>query len=127
MLPARAHGPHTCRQEAWAVWHRVIRDYRKVPVHEMIFCGMALGYAGETAAVSAARAFRPERFTASSTPGSLNTVSHARVLCEWKTLIKPYPLLNSVKPSIPTRSRAFSSWIKAHSASLSHWRSASSW
>jgi nitroreductase len=52
MLLAREHGLHTCPQEAWAVWHRVIREYLNVPENEMIFCGMGLGYADETAAVN---------------------------------------------------------------------------
>jgi nitroreductase len=52
MLLAREHGLHTCPQEAWAVWHRVIRDYLSVPDNEMIFCGMGLGYGDESAAVN---------------------------------------------------------------------------
>jgi nitroreductase len=53
MLLAREHGLHTCPQEAWAVWHRVIREYLEVPQNEMIFCGMAIGRADETAPVNA--------------------------------------------------------------------------
>ena len=53
MLLAREHGLHTCPQEAWAVWHRVIREYLSVPENEMIFCGMAIGYADDTAPVNA--------------------------------------------------------------------------
>ncbi len=53
MLLAREQGLHTCPQEAWAVWHRVIREYLNVPQEEMIFCGMGLGYADETAPVNA--------------------------------------------------------------------------
>ena len=52
MLLAREHGLHTCPQEAWAVWHRVIREYLDVPANEMIFCGMGIGYADEAAAVN---------------------------------------------------------------------------
>ena len=52
MLLAREHGLHTCAQEAWAPFHEVIRDYLKVPQEEMIFCGMALGYADETAPIN---------------------------------------------------------------------------
>jgi nitroreductase len=48
MLLAREYGLHTCPQEAWAVWHSVIREYLSVPENEMIFCGMAIGYADET-------------------------------------------------------------------------------
>lgn len=47
MLLAREYGLHTCPQEAWAVWHRIIREYLAVPEEEMIFCGVALGYADE--------------------------------------------------------------------------------
>jgi nitroreductase len=47
MLLAREHGLHTCPQEAWAVWHSVIREYLDVPANEMIFCGMAIGHADE--------------------------------------------------------------------------------
>jgi nitroreductase len=52
MLLAREHGLHTCPQEAWAVWHRFIREYLHVPDKEMIFCGMALGHADESAPVN---------------------------------------------------------------------------
>ncbi len=53
MLLAREHGLHATPQEAWAVWHRVIRAYVKVPENEMIFCGMAVGHADETHPVNA--------------------------------------------------------------------------
>lgn len=53
MLLAREEGLHTCPQEAWAVWHRVIREYLSVPENEMVFCGMSLGHADETAPVNA--------------------------------------------------------------------------
>ena len=52
MLLAREHGLHTCAQEAWAPFHEVIRDYLKVPQEEIIFCGMALGYADESAPIN---------------------------------------------------------------------------
>jgi len=52
MLLAREHGLHTCPQEAWAVWHSVIREYLSVPADQMIFCGMALGHADESAPVN---------------------------------------------------------------------------
>jgi nitroreductase len=47
VLLAREHGLHTCPQEAWAVWHRIIREYLNVPENEMVFCGVAIGYADE--------------------------------------------------------------------------------
>jgi nitroreductase len=52
MLLAREHGLHTCPQEAWALFHRTIREYLSVPENEMIFCGMAIGYADEAAPVN---------------------------------------------------------------------------
>lgn len=48
MLAAREAGLHTCPQEAWAPFHAIIRDYLSVPDNEMVFCGMAVGYADET-------------------------------------------------------------------------------
>jgi nitroreductase len=53
MLLAREHGLHTCPQEAWAVWHRIIRDYLSVPENEMVFCGMGIGYADDEHPVNA--------------------------------------------------------------------------
>jgi nitroreductase len=47
MLLAREYGLHTCAQEAWAPFHEVIRAYLNVPQEEIIFAGMALGYADE--------------------------------------------------------------------------------
>ena len=52
MLLAREHGLHTCPQEAWAMFHPQIREYLNVPENEMIFCGMAVGHADETAPVN---------------------------------------------------------------------------
>jgi nitroreductase len=52
MLLAREHGLHTCAQEAWAPFHEVIRDYLKVPQEEIIFCGMAVGFAEESAPIN---------------------------------------------------------------------------
>jgi nitroreductase len=52
MLLAREHGLHTCPQEAWALFHPQIREYLSVPENEMIFCGMGIGYADETASVN---------------------------------------------------------------------------
>lgn len=47
MLLAREHGLHSCAQEAWAMFSPTIRAYLDVPENEMIFCGMAIGYADE--------------------------------------------------------------------------------
>jgi nitroreductase len=52
MLLAREYGLHTCPQEAWAVWHGTIREYLSVPDNEMIFCGMAIGFADDSAPIN---------------------------------------------------------------------------
>jgi nitroreductase len=53
MLLAREHGLHSCPQEAWALFHPEIREYLNVLQNEMIFCGMALGHADDSAAPNA--------------------------------------------------------------------------
>jgi len=52
MLVAREYGLHTCPQEAWSLFHPEIREYLNVPQNEMIFCGMAVGYADDAAPVN---------------------------------------------------------------------------
>ncbi|MDD3446427.1 MAG: nitroreductase, partial [Zavarzinia sp.] len=44
MLLAREHGLDTCPQEAWAIWHRSVGEFLKLPPELMLFAGMALGY-----------------------------------------------------------------------------------
>jgi nitroreductase len=58
MLLARERGLHSCAQEAWAAWHGLVGEHVGLPDTQMLFCGMALGYADEDAA---ANAFRTER------------------------------------------------------------------
>ncbi len=43
MLLAREHGLDTCAQEAWAIWHKTLGEYLKIPDNLMLFAGMALG------------------------------------------------------------------------------------
>jgi nitroreductase len=52
MLVARSHGLHTCAQEAWSMWGKTIREFVGYSDDEMIFCGLALGYADESAKVN---------------------------------------------------------------------------
>jgi len=52
MLLAREAGLHTCPQAAWSDYHRVVRSELKIDESEVIVCGMALGYADESAAVN---------------------------------------------------------------------------
>ncbi len=52
MLLAREHGLHSCPQEAWAQFHNTARDVVGFPDHELLFCGLALGYADEGAVIN---------------------------------------------------------------------------
>jgi nitroreductase len=58
MLLAREHGLHTCPQEAWSLWGKTIRAYCAVPDEELVFCGLALGYADAEAPINALRSER---------------------------------------------------------------------
>jgi nitroreductase len=44
MIAACARGLGTCPQAAFTQFHRIIRDLLQLPGHEMLVCGMALGY-----------------------------------------------------------------------------------
>jgi nitroreductase len=52
MLVARTYGLHTCAQEAWSLWGKTIQAFLGYPDEEMIFCGLALGYADESAVIN---------------------------------------------------------------------------
>jgi nitroreductase len=58
MLLAREHGLHTAAQEAWAIWHKTLGEYLSIPPEQMLFCGMAIGYADETAPINKLRTDR---------------------------------------------------------------------
>lgn len=58
MLLARAEGLHSCAQEAWAVWKDTIASYLGLPDEQMVFCGLALGYADPVAPVNQLRSER---------------------------------------------------------------------
>ena len=45
MVAARARGLDTCPQAAFTQYHRIIADQLALPEHEMVVCGMALGWA----------------------------------------------------------------------------------
>jgi nitroreductase len=57
-LLARGHGLHTCPQQAWVSFNRTIRDFLDLPPNLMIYSGMALGYADESAPINGWRAPR---------------------------------------------------------------------
>jgi nitroreductase len=52
MLLARGYGLHTCPQQAWVLWHKTMRSFLNLPPELMIYSGMALGYADESAAIN---------------------------------------------------------------------------
>ncbi|MFT3801983.1 MAG: nitroreductase [Burkholderiaceae bacterium] len=58
MLVAREHGLHTCSQEAWARWHRTVREFLEMPEELMLFAGMAIGYPDESAPINTLRTDR---------------------------------------------------------------------
>jgi nitroreductase len=41
---ARGYGLDTCPQEAWARLHKTVGAFIDIPPHQMLFCGMAIGY-----------------------------------------------------------------------------------
>lgn len=60
MLLAREAGLHTCPQEAWSLWGKTIREQTGIPENEIVFCGVAVGYADESAAVNSLRSERAD-------------------------------------------------------------------
>jgi nitroreductase len=49
MVAARARGLDTCPQAAFNQFHQIILEHVQAPEHEMLVCGMSLGYADMTA------------------------------------------------------------------------------
>lgn len=60
MLLAREHGLHTAAQEAWAIWYKTLGEFLSIPQEQMLFCGMAIGYADESAPINKLRTQRAE-------------------------------------------------------------------
>lgn len=58
MLLARGYGLHTCPQQAWVSWHRTVRSFLNLPDNLIIYSGMAIGYADETAPINGWRSPR---------------------------------------------------------------------
>jgi nitroreductase len=52
MVAACGHGLHTCPQAAWNGFSKIILPHIGAGPDEMLVCGMALGYADETAVVN---------------------------------------------------------------------------
>jgi len=57
-LAATERGLATCMQEAWARVRETLARHFALPAQEMIYCGMALGYADESAPVNSLRSAR---------------------------------------------------------------------
>ncbi|KAB2913276.1 MAG: nitroreductase [Hyphomicrobiaceae bacterium] len=47
MIAARAFELHTCPQQAWAHYHRIVKPLMGIPESEILVCGMALGHLDE--------------------------------------------------------------------------------
>jgi len=52
MVAARGRGLHTCPQQAWNLFHKIILPHIGAGANEMLVCGMALGYADDSALVN---------------------------------------------------------------------------
>ena len=52
MVAARGHGLHTCAQAAWNGFANIVLPHIGAGPDEMLVCGMALGYADESALVN---------------------------------------------------------------------------
>jgi nitroreductase len=48
MVAARGQGLHTCPQQAWNVFNKIVLPHVGAGPEEMLVCGMALGYADES-------------------------------------------------------------------------------
>lgn len=58
MLLAQERGLSTCPQEAWALWHKTIREFVDLPQDLMVFAGMSLGYGDDSQPINKWRSDR---------------------------------------------------------------------
>ena len=58
MLLAVENGLATCAQEYWSARHQAVSTVVGAPENEMLFCGMAIGYADTSAPINSLRAER---------------------------------------------------------------------
>ena len=58
MLLAVENGLATCAQEYWSSRHQAVSTFVGAPENEMLFCGMAIGYADTAAPINSLRAER---------------------------------------------------------------------
>lgn len=52
MLLLREEGLDSCAQEAWAVYQKQVRECVAIPDDHVFFCGLAIGYRDEDAAIN---------------------------------------------------------------------------
>jgi nitroreductase len=52
MIAARGEGLHSCPQQSFSKYHRIVRRHLPIPDEDILVCGMALGYADPDAAVN---------------------------------------------------------------------------
>jgi len=52
MLLLQEHGLSSCAQESWSGYNQTVRGFLGTPAELMLFCGMAIGYADQTAPVN---------------------------------------------------------------------------
>lgn len=58
MLLLREEGLHSCPQECWSTYNRMVAEALSPPPEWMLFCGMAIGFEDTTARVNRLRAER---------------------------------------------------------------------
>ena len=58
MLLLREAGVDSCPQECWSIFHQTVRTFLGAPEEQMLFCGMAIGYKDQAAAVNRLQADR---------------------------------------------------------------------
>jgi nitroreductase len=58
MLLAVEQGLASCAQEYWSVRNKAISSFLQTPENEMLFCGMAIGYADDEAPINSLRSER---------------------------------------------------------------------
>ena len=58
MLLAKEAGLDTCAQEAWSMKHDSVSKFVKAEDSDILFCGMAIGYGDNTAAVNSLKSER---------------------------------------------------------------------
>ena len=58
MLLAVENGLATCAQEYWSVRHKAVSAFVGAPENEMLFCGLAIGYADTSAPINSLRSER---------------------------------------------------------------------